>query len=219
MKSGVTRCRFFGGADLRREEEELVAAVDDDIRATGGTATLVPLDLRDYAKIDLLATMVTERFGHLDILVGNAATLSELTPLPHANSEDWEKVMGLNVTANWHLIRCFDVLLKHSKAGRALFVTSGVTTHPSPYWGAYAVSKSALEAMVQLYAAENSKMPLRVNLIDPGRVRTRMRAQAFPGEDPLTLPEAAAITDSFVRLASLECTETGGKFFAPSVFG
>ena len=187
-------------------------ATDDAIRAAGGAATLVQLDLLDYAKIELLAAMIAERFGRLDILVGNAAVLSELTPLPHATAEDWEKVMGVNVTANWHLIRCFDALLKQSEAGRALFVTSGVTTHPSPYWGPYAVSKAALETLVQTYAAENSKTPLRINLIDPGRVRTRMRAQAFPGEDPMTLPEPYAITDVFVTLAGTQCTQTGEKW-------
>ena len=187
-------------------------ATDDAIRAAGGSATLVPLDLRDYAKIEVLASMIAQRFGRLDILVGNAAVLSELTPLPHATQADWDKVMGVNVTANWHLIRCFDALLKRSEAGRALFVTSGVTNHPSPYWGPYAVSKSALEALVRTYAAENGKTRLRVNLIDPGRVRTRMRASAFPGEDPMTLPEPDAITDVFVTLAGAQCTHTGEKW-------
>jgi NAD(P)-dependent dehydrogenase (short-subunit alcohol dehydrogenase family) len=123
--------------------------------------------------------------------------------------------MGLNLTANWHLIRCFDTLLKASGAGRAIFVTSGVTTHPSPYWGSYTVSKTALEAMVQLYAAENRKSypNLCINLLDPGRVRTRMRAQAFPGEDAMTLPDPDGITDRFVALAGPECTATGEKFF------
>jgi len=198
---------------LVARDSKKLEVVDDEIHSFGGTATLVPLDLRDYAKIETLAAMVAERFGKLDILVGNAAILSDLTPLPHVGPEDWEKVMSVNVTANWQLIRCFDALLKRSDAGRALFVTSGVTTHPSPYWGPYAISKSALESMVLTYAAENSKTPLRVNLIDPGRVRTRMRAQAFPGEDPMTLPEPDAITDVFVKLASHEFGQTGEKFY------
>ena len=188
-------------------------ATDDAVRAAGGNATLIPLDLRQYDKIELMAAMIAERFGKIDILVGNAAALSDLTPLPHTTPEDWDKVMGLNVTANWHLIRCFDALLKQSDAPRALFVTSGVTAKASPYWGAYTASKAALEAMVMAYAAENAKMPLRVNLIDPGRVRTRMRAQAYPGEDPLILPQPEAITDLFVELASPSCPTTGQKCF------
>lgn len=186
-------------------------ATDDTIRAEGGTATLVPLDLTDYAQIALLAEHIAKRFGRLDILVGNAAILTDLSPLPHIAPEDWNNVMATNVTANWHLIRCCDPLLKQSTAGRALFVTSGVTTHPSPYWGAYAASKAALESMVMTYAAENAKTSLQVNLIDPGRVRTRMRAQAFPGEDPLTLTPPEAITDRFVELASPYYQQTGKR--------
>jgi len=188
-------------------------ATDDAIRAAGGNATLVPLDLTAFAQIELLAAQIAQRFGRLDILVGNAAILSDMTPLPHIATDDWDKVMAINVTANWHLIRCFDALLKASDAGRAMFVTSGVTTRPAAYWGAYAISKSALEAMVNIYATENAKTALKVNLVDPGAVRTRMRAQAFPGEDPLTLPDADAITDAFVKLATPELQETGKKFF------
>ncbi len=187
-------------------------ATDDLVRAAGGTATLVPVDLRDYEKIQMLAMNVAQRFGKLDILVGNAGMLGELTPLPHVTPEDWDKIMGLNVTANWHLLRCFDAVLKQSDAPRALFVTSGVTKRASPYWGAYAVSKAALESMVKLYAAENEKQALRVSLIDPGRVRTRMRAQAYPGEDPASLPEASTITDVFVKAASPSCMQTGETF-------
>ncbi len=186
---------------------------DDAIKAEGGTATLVPLDLRQFDKIDLLAAMVAQRFGKLDILVGNAAMLGDLTLLAQGAAEDWDKTIALNVTANWHLIRCFDALLKRSDAPRALFVTSGVTQKAAAYWGSYAVSKLALEAMVMVYAAENVKTSLKVNIIDPVRVRTRMRAQAYPGEDPMTLPEPDAITDLFVRLAGADCQTTGEKCF------
>jgi NAD(P)-dependent dehydrogenase (short-subunit alcohol dehydrogenase family) len=189
-------------------------ATDDAIRAVGGTATLVPLDLTEPTQIEQLALQIAQRFGRLDILVGNAAILSDMTPLPHIAPADWDKVMTTNVTANWHLIRVFDALLKQSDAGRAMFVTSGVTTRPCPYWGAYAISKAALESMVNIYAAENTKTSLKINLIDPGGVRTRMRAQAFPGEDPLSLPDADAITDVFVKLARADMKETGKKFFA-----
>ena len=195
-------------------------ATDDAIRAqtlinnSGGAATLIPMDLRDASRIEQLAAAIAQRFGRLDILVGNAGVLSEMTPLPHVTPEDWDKVMQLNVTANWQLIRCFDALLKASSAPRALFVTSGVTARPSPYWGPYAVSKAALEAMVRIYAAENDKSALRVNLVDPGRVRTRMRAQAYPGEDALLLPEPDAVTDIFVTLASAAMMENGQTFYA-----
>jgi len=188
-------------------------STDDAVRNVGGSATLVPFDLTDSSKIELLAASVLERFGKLDILVGNAGVLGDLTPLPHVYPSDWEKVMAINLTANWQLIRCFDAMLKASDAGRAIFVTSGVTKRPAAYWGSYAISKAALEAMAQVYAAENSKSSVKINLIDPGAVRTRMRAQAFPGEDPLTLSAAEDITDIFVKLASPSLGETGQKFF------
>lgn len=187
---------------------------DDAIRAAGRSATLVEIDLQEPEKIEMLAAQIGERFGRLDVLVGNAGLLGELTPLAHTAPEDWKRVMDVNVTANWHLIRCLDPLLKASQAPRALFVTSGVTRSVHPYWGIYAVSKAALEAMVQIYAAENTKTPLKVNLIDPGATRTRMRAKAFPGEDPQTLPAPEDITGIFVKLASPSFTETGQLFKA-----
>lgn len=190
-------------------------ATDDAIRAAvpGASAALVPMDITDSSKLPILAASIAERFGKLDILVGNAALLSDLTPLPDIAPEDWDKVMNLNLTANWHLVRCFDALLKTSDAGRAIFVTSGVTKRPAAYWGAYAVSKAALEAMARIYAAENNKSPLKINLLDPGAVRTRMRAKAFPGEDPLALPPPEQITDLFVNLARPDLQESGQTFF------
>jgi NAD(P)-dependent dehydrogenase (short-subunit alcohol dehydrogenase family) len=188
-------------------------ACDDAIRVAGGAkATLVPLNLMEMDKIELVAATIAQRFGRLDILVGNAGVLSDLTPLPHVSPEDWHKCISTNLTANWQLIRCFDAMLKLSEAPRAIFVTSCVTKRPAAYWGPYAVSKSALEAMVKLYAAENDMSALRVNLIDPGAVATRMRAKAYPGEDAGTLPAPAQVTDLFVRLASAETTETGQVF-------
>lgn len=188
-------------------------ATDDAIRAAGGTATLVPMDISKAEQIEMLAAQVAQRFGKLDILVGNAGALSDLTPLPHVAPDDWQRVMEVNTTANWQLIRCFDALLKASDAPRAMFVTSGVTEGAFAYWGPYCASKAALEALVKSYAAENAKTALRVNLIDPGIVRTRMRAQAFPGEDTAHLAEPEAITDIFVRLAAPGCTDTGRKFY------
>ncbi|MDE3060079.1 MAG: SDR family NAD(P)-dependent oxidoreductase [Pseudomonadota bacterium] len=189
---------------------------DDAIRSIGAAATLVPLDLRDPSKIENLAEQVAQRFGRLDILVGNAGMLGELTPLPHLDPALWNEVMTVNLTANFYLIRCFDVLLKRSDAGRAMFVTSGVTQGALAYYGAYAASKAALEMMVNIYAAENRQAypHLKINLIDPGEVRTQMHAQALPGLDPMQFPAPEEITDVFVRLASVDCRETGKKFHA-----
>ncbi len=189
-------------------------AVDDAIQATGGKATLVPLDLNDHGKIDQLGAQIAERFGRLDILVGNAGMLGELTPLAHADAGVWEKVMNVNLTANWRLIRGMDPLLRASRAGRAMFVTSGVAGGVFPYWGAYAVSKAALEMLVKIYAAEISTTPVRANLLDPGIVRTRMRASAMPGENPETLPAPETITGSFVELALPSCTLQGAVVHA-----
>ena len=175
--------------------------VDDRVRDAGGEATLAPFDLTDGEAIDRLGAAVAERWKRLDVLVANAGMLGRLAPVGHFPPEEWEQVMALNVGANWRLIRAFDPLLKASDAGRAIFVTSGITQHPVPYWGAYAVSKAALEALALTYAAEVAKTGVRVNLVNPGPTRTRMRAQAFPGEDPKTLPHPEALTDTFVALA------------------
>ena len=183
--------------------------VDDAVRATGGSATLVPLDLVDFPAIDRLGGVIAKRYGRLDVLVGNAATLGGLRPVGHYPPEEWERVFAVNVTANWRLIRSCDALLKASDAGRAIFVTSGVAHGVFPYWGPYAASKAALEAMVRTYAGEVGKMNLGVNLIDPVRVRTRMRAEARPGEDPGTLPHPDRIAGAFVDLAVPECVRNG----------
>ena len=183
--------------------------VDDEIRAAGGAATLVPLDLRQGEQIDRLAAPLLERFGRLDVLVGNAGLLGSLTPLAHHAPELWEDVFKVNVHANWRLIRATDPLLRASTAGRAIFVTSGITKRTIAYWGAYAASKAALEAMVRIYAAELATTNVRVNLINPGPTRTRMREAAFPGEDPETLAPPEALTDAFVALAEPACTLNG----------
>ena len=175
--------------------------LDDRIQSLGRHATLVPLDLTDGGGIDRLGGAVAERYGRLDILVGNAAELGRLGPIAHFSPEEWQPVLDVNLTANWRLIRSFDPLLRAANAGRAIFVTSGVARRATAYWGAYAVSKAALEMLVRTYAAEVAKTKVRVNLIDPGVVRTRMRAHAFPGEEPENLPEPATVTDRFVELA------------------
>lgn len=183
--------------------------VDDAVRAAGGSATLVPLDLCEFEQIDRLASAIAERHGRLDALVGNAGIIGSLRPMGHFPPDEWARVLAVNVTANWRLIRSLDVLLRASDAGRAMFVTSGVTRGVFPYWGAYATSKAALECMVRTYAAEVTKTNLRVNLVDPGVVRTRMRAEAMPGEDPMTLPHPDEITDVFVDLAEPVCDRNG----------
>jgi NAD(P)-dependent dehydrogenase (short-subunit alcohol dehydrogenase family) len=183
--------------------------VDDRVRAKGGTATLVPVDLMDHDKIDQLGQSIFERFGRLDIAVGNAAMLGDLSPMSHYAPKVWERVFSLNVTANYRLIRSLDRLLRGSDAGRALFVTSGVARDAVAYFGAYAASKAALEMMVKMYALEVATTPLKVNLIDPGVIRTKLRSQGFPGEDPMVHPAPEDITDRFVELAEPACRRHG----------
>lgn len=183
--------------------------IDDAIRAAGGSAVLSPMDLTDFAKIDQMGGAIFERFGRLDILVGNAGVLGGLSPVGHYDPKTWQRVIDVNLTANYRLIRSFDPLLRQSDAGRAIFVTSGAARAAHPYWGAYAASKAALETLVRTYAAEVVKTSIRANLVDPGAVRTAMRAEAFPGEDPLTLPRAEDIAETFVTLAEPACQRTG----------
>lgn len=183
---------------------------DDAIKSISGTnATLVPFDLKEHVKIAELAKHVAARHGKLDILVGNAAMLGPLTPLAHANDDMWKNVIDINLTANFHLLKRFDPLLQASGSGRAIFVTSGVTQSVFPYWGAYSVSKTALECLVKTYAAEVSKTGVKANIIDPGIVRTKMRKEAFPGEDPSSLPDPDSITDRFVELAEAGYAKSG----------
>lgn len=183
--------------------------VDDAIRAVGATATLVPFDLRDFAKIDELAAALLERFGRLDILVGNAGELGLFSPLGHIPPAIWTEVISLNLTANWRLIRAMDPLLRAAPAGRAIFVTSGIARPTLSYWGAYGVSKAGLEMLVRTYAAEIAQTRIRANLIDPGAMRTRLRAYAFPGEDPNSLPPPDNAAGLFVDLAAPECERNG----------
>lgn len=190
--------------------------LDDDIRACGGSATLVPLDLMDAEGIDRLGGAIFERWEKLDILVGNAGLLGTLSPLGHISPKDWNDVMAVNVTANWRLIRSLDPLLRASDAGRSIFVTSGAATKLKAYWGAYSVSKAALEALVRTYAAELSQSTATANLFNPGPVRTRMRARAMPGEDPATLPSPEDVAASLIRLVSPEYEENGVIFDFPS---
>jgi NAD(P)-dependent dehydrogenase (short-subunit alcohol dehydrogenase family) len=191
--------------------------VDDAVRAAGGCATLVPIDLRDFIKIDELAAKLFDRWGRLDILIGNAAEFGVFSPLGHIDPATWDEVVDLNLTANWRLLRAMDPLLRAAPAGRAIFVTAGVARGIFPYWGPYAVSKAGLEMLVKIYAGEVAKTRVRANLIDPGIVRTRLRARAFPGEDPAALPSPESVTDAFLALALPECNRTGEVLMASAV--
>jgi NAD(P)-dependent dehydrogenase (short-subunit alcohol dehydrogenase family) len=186
--------------------------LDDDIRGIGGSASLVPLDLRKPDGIEQLGLVVFKRWKKLDILIGNAGVLGRLSPLGHIDPKTWEEVIAVNVTANWRLIRAFDPLLRQSDGGRAIFVTSAAAYRLVAYWGAYSVSKAALEALAKTYAAETATTPIRVNLLNPGAVRTRMRAQAMPGENPENLPPPDAVAEAFLPLASKELKDSGEIF-------
>jgi NAD(P)-dependent dehydrogenase (short-subunit alcohol dehydrogenase family) len=190
--------------------------LDDDIRAAGGAATLVPIDLTDFDALDRLAAIILERWGKLDILLGNAGVLGPLSPIGHVDPKSWANVMAVNVTANWRLIRAMDPLLRASDAGRALFVSSGAATKCTAYWGPYSVSKAALEALVRTYAAETRTSALKVNLVNPGPLRTRMRAQAMPGEDPMSLPTPEDLAPHILRLTSPDYSGTGVLFDFPT---
>lgn len=184
--------------------------VDDEVKKiSGNNATLVPLDLADGDAIDQMGGALNERFGRLDILIANAGMLGELTPVNHLEPAVWDAAMALNATANYRLIRSTDPLLRTSDAGRAVFVTSGAARNLNPFWAAYAASKAALEAMVTIYAREVAHTEIKVNLVNPGGQRTAMRAKAFPGEDPDTLPHPDERTDIFVDLSAAESATHG----------
>lgn len=184
--------------------------LDDAIRTAGGLpAVLMPMNLREFDLIDHVGEALFKRFGRLDVVVGNAGVLGGLSPVGHYTPKSFAEVMDVNVTANYRLIRSFDPLLRMSPAGRAIFVTSGVAHGEHPYWGAYAASKAALEAMVRCYAGEITTTTVRANLIDPGVVRTRMRQEAFPGEDETTLRPPEAVAETFVHLAEASCNLNG----------
>ena len=190
--------------------------LDDEIRAMGSEATLVPFDLKDFAAIDRLGGAIYERWGKLDILLGNAGMLGVVTPLGHLEPKVFDNVMAVNVTANWRLIRSLDPLLRLSDAGRALFLTSGAVRRCRPYWGIYSASKAALEALVRTWAGEIRQTSVTANLLDPGPLRTHMRAQGRPGEDPETLEPPEAVAPDIVRMVSPDYAENGVLFSYPA---
>jgi len=183
--------------------------LDDEIKAAGGSATLVPLDLTDMAGIDRLGGAIHERWGKLDILIANAAILGVISPIGHVEAKTFEKVMAVNVTATWRMIRSVDPLLRLSDAGRAVVVSSNSAHSARAFWAPYAASKAAVEALARSWADETKNMALRVNIFDPGRTRTAMRAQAVPGENPETLPHPSEISAHLLKLVDPVLTETG----------
>ncbi|HET6388115.1 SDR family NAD(P)-dependent oxidoreductase [Hyphomicrobium sp.] len=184
-------------------------SLDDEIQANGGAATLLQLDLKKGDRVDQVGPTIFQRWQRLDILVANAGILGPLSPLGHTTDDGFLSTLDINLTANWRLIRTLDPLLKRSDAGRAIFVTSGAATGKYAYWGPYAASKAGLEALVKTWAAELVNTPVKANLINPGATRTGMRAKAFPGEDPATLPAPEALAPLFVELASPACQRNG----------
>jgi NAD(P)-dependent dehydrogenase (short-subunit alcohol dehydrogenase family) len=198
---------------LARTQKSL-EAVDDEIKKDGGTASLIPLDLEDGKTIDALGPSLYERFGRLDIFIGNAGILGGLRPLTHISSKTWDRVLAVNLTANWRLIRTLDPLLRRSDAGRVVFVTSSrAASQGRAYWAPYSVSKAALEALAKTYANETADSTIKVNLVDPGATATAMRAEAYPGEDQETLQTPDEVAKAILGL-SLPETEASCQIFA-----
>ncbi len=206
---------------LAREGAHVIAAgrtqgaleeLDDAIKAAGGVATLVKLDLRKAGEVDALGPTLFARWGRLDILMASAGVLGPLSPLGHVSDADWSEVIDINLTANWRLIRTLDPILRKSDAGRAVFLTSGAAVRPRAYWGPYAASKAGLDALVKSYADEVANTAMRVNLANPGATRTGMRSKAMPGEDPMTLPTPEEQAAKIIELALTSLTANGDTF-------
>jgi NAD(P)-dependent dehydrogenase (short-subunit alcohol dehydrogenase family) len=183
--------------------------LDDEIKAAGSEATLVPLDLRDGDGIDRLGKAIFERWGRLDGFIGNAAVLGTITPLSHLDPKEFEQTFAINVTANYRLIRSLDLLLRQSEAGRAVFISAAAAQGVRPFWGLYAATKAALETMVRSYASELSVSRVKANVFDPGKLRTAMRAKAMPGEDPDTLQPPSAVALTLIDMIEPGYTQTG----------
>ena len=190
--------------------------LDDAIRSDGGSATLVPLDMTDMDGIARLGAALHERHGKLDILVGNAGVAGTSSPLGHTDPKYWDKVMTVNVTANFQLIRCMEPLLQKSDAGRAVFITSGAAHKAIAYMGPYAASKAALDTLVRVWANETATTNIRANLFSPGPIRTRMRATVMPGEDPMTLDTPEHVAEFIVPMCAPSFNESGKCFDYPS---
>jgi len=190
---------------LARSKKAL-ESLDDEIRSAGGSMTLIPFDMKDAAAFEPLGLAIAEKFGRVDGVLGNAGVLGTIGPLQAGGERQFNEVIDINLSANWRLIRVMDPLLRQSDTPRALFVTSGVVPRPRAFWGPYQASKAGLEALVYAWADENDQTSLRVNLFDPGATRTQMRADAMPGEDPLTLPSTEDVAAHMVPM--LDASET-----------
>ncbi len=184
-------------------------SLDDEIQNSGGSATLLQLDLKKNDKIDQLGPTLYQRWQKLDILVANAGILGPLSPLAHVTEDGWNSTIDINLNANWRLIRTLDPLLQRSDAGRAVFLTSGAASGKYAYWGPYAAAKAGLEAMVKTWSHEIATTHVKANLINPGATRTSMRAKAFPGEDPASLPAPEELLPLFMELVSPDCSKNG----------
>ena len=193
--------------------------LDDAIRAAGSSATLVPCDITDYPALDRLGAAIHARWGKLDVLVGNAGVLGPLTPLAHLDPKQWDTVVAVNVTANLRLIRSLDLPLRSSDAGRVVLMTSGAAhrAEMKAYWGPYAISKGAVDSIVRTYAAETESLtPIRVMAVNPGPIRTMMRKQAMPGEDPATLATPEQVAPKIVALCLPSWRQTGKLYDYPT---
>lgn len=196
---------------VARTKPDLLSLDDEIKELTGGNAVLVDEDLTDFDTIDRIGAALFERYKKLDVLVGVAGMLGQLSPTTHVPPNIWEQVMALNATAHWRTLRAVDALLRQSEAGRAIFVTCSQGSLPAPFWSAYGASKAALEYMTQSYAQEMQESSVRANLIDPGPVRTKLRMKAFPGEDETRLKTPDQVTDAFVDLAEAAYDKTGQR--------
>lgn len=211
LGAAIARAYAAAGAHviLLARTQGALEELDDVIQESGGRATLFPFDLSETRKISAIGPAIAEKFGRLDIFVANAAQLGTLSPVAHSDPKVFEEILRINFFANYHLLRTLDPLLRASDAGRVIGVTDAAAHVKSPFWGAYAAGKAALESMMLTYAAEVAHSPLRVNLIDPGAIQTKMRADAFPAEDPHGLPSAEDAAAAFIELASPACEKTG----------
>ena len=193
--------------------------VDDEIGAAGGTATIVQLDMTDFPAIPRLAAAIASRWQRLDGFVANAGMLPALTPVGHVTEEAWNDSMAVNLTGQWHMIRAFDPLLRAAPAGRAILVSSGAAVGSRPFWGPYAAAKAGLEALGRSWAGESEQTNLRINIMNPGGTATKMRASAFPGENPATLPTPEDIAPAFLSLLSDDCQHHGELVSARDMLG
>jgi NAD(P)-dependent dehydrogenase (short-subunit alcohol dehydrogenase family) len=191
--------------------------LDDEIRSLGSTATLVPLDIRDFDALDRLSGAIMERWGALDVLIANAGVLGAITPLRDFDQKPFDEVVAVNITANWRLLRAMDPALRASSAGRVVAITSNEAWRTRPYWGVYAMSKAALESMMRAYAEETKSLtPIRVTIVNPGPMRTEMRRSARPGEDPMSIPAPDDLMPELLRFVQPAWAETGALYDFPS---